>query len=383
MPGKKRLLLVFGTRPEAIKVAPLALALRDVEWCETTIAVTGQHREMLDQVMDLFGLRADFDLNVHSPGQSLTGVTTKVLSGLEEVLERTEPHAIVVQGDTSTTFSAALAAFYHQIPVIHMEAGLRTNDPHSPFPEEINRRLTSQLASLHLAATQNGARNLLGEGVGPDQILVTGNTVIDALHWVVDRNPDYGNEVLESIAAGSRRVLLVTAHRRESWGEGMIRIGEALRTIALRYPHLEVVFPIHKNPLVRDAINPLVAGLRNVTILEPLAYGAFSRILNRATIVLTDSGGVQEEAPSLGKPVLVMRDTTERPEAISAGTARLVGTSSEAIVEAVSLLLDDEKAFYEMANAVNPFGDGFACERTIGAIAHFFGLGERPSDFVG
>jgi UDP-N-acetylglucosamine 2-epimerase (non-hydrolysing) len=379
----KRLLLVFGTRPEAIKVAPLAIALRQVGWCETTIAVTGQHREMLDQAMDLFGLKADYDLNLHFPGQSLTEITARALTGLAPVMETVKPDAVVVQGDTSTTFAAALSAFYHQIPVVHIEAGLRTNDPLSPFPEEINRRLTTQLSTLHLAATPSNAQNLIKEGVDPKRISVTGNTVIDALRWVVDRDPAYGNEKLESISASAKRVLLVTAHRRESWGEGMRQIGEALRQIALRYPNLEVVFPIHKNPIVRDAINPWLAGLPNVSVLEPLGYGPFSRILNRATIVLTDSGGVQEEAPSLGKPVLVMRDTTERPEAVFAGTARLVGTNSKAIVDSVSLLLDDEVVFSQMANAMNPFGDGLACERTIGAIAHFFGLGDRPLDFGG
>lgn len=379
----KRILLVFGTRPEAIKIAPLALALRSVTWCETVIAVTGQHREMLDQVMELFGLVADHDLDLHEPGQSLSDLTARAIAGLSKVLEQTKPDAVVVQGDTSSTFAAALSAFYHQVPVVHMEAGLRTNNPFSPFPEEINRRLTSQLTTLHLAATPVSAQNLIREGVPSDRIVTTGNTVIDALQWVVGLQPSYDNELLEAFDYDQRRLLLVTAHRRESWGEGMHHIGEALRTIALRYPELQIVFPIHRNPLVRESITPWVAGLSNVLMLEPLNYGAFSRLMNRATVVLTDSGGIQEEAPSLGKPVLVLRQTTERPEAITAGTARLVGTSAENIVGSVSQLLDDPAAFSKMANAVNPYGDGRACERTIEALAHLFGFGERPTDFLG
>jgi UDP-N-acetylglucosamine 2-epimerase (non-hydrolysing) len=383
MNAKKKIMMVFGTRPEAVKMAPLALALRNVEWCEPIIAVTAQHREMLDQVMDLFGLAADYDLDMLTPGQTLTDVTTKALNGLGPIMESVKPDCVVVQGDTTTTFAGALAAFYRQIPVVHMEAGLRTDDPLSPFPEEINRRLTTQLTTLHLAATPTSAANLWRDGIKREHICITGNTVIDALHWAVDRKPAYDNAQLETIDASGRKVLLVTAHRRESWGEGMRQVGIALRTIAERYPELEIVFPIHKNPLVRDSIVPAVAGLANVTILEPLAYGAFSRIMNRATIVLTDSGGVQEEAPSLGKPVLVMRDTTERPEAVAAGTARLIGTDANRIVSAVTELLDDPAAFALMANAVNPCGDGLASQRTIEAMAHLFGLGQRPADFNG
>jgi UDP-N-acetylglucosamine 2-epimerase (non-hydrolysing) len=383
MNAKKKIMMVFGTRPEAVKMAPLALALRNVDWCEPIIAVTAQHREMLDQVMELFGLTADYDLDMLTPGQTLTDVTTKALNGLGPIMESVKPDCVVVQGDTTTTFAGALAAFYRQIPVVHMEAGLRTDDPLSPFPEEINRRLTTQLTTLHLAATPTSAANLWRDGIKREHICITGNTVIDALHWAVDRKPAYDNAQLEAIDASGRKVLLVTAHRRESWGEGMRQIGIALRTIAERYPDLEIVFPIHKNPLVRDSIVPTVAGLANVTILEPLAYGAFSRIMNRATIVLTDSGGVQEEAPSLGKPVLVMRDTTERPEAVAAGTARLIGTDSNRIVSAVTELLDNPTAFASMANAVNPYGDGLASQRTIQAMAHLFSLGQRPSDFAG
>jgi UDP-N-acetylglucosamine 2-epimerase (non-hydrolysing) len=379
----KKIMLVFGTRPEAVKMAPLALALQQVEWCKPIIAVTAQHREMLDQVMQLFGLTADYDLDMLTPGQTLTDVTTKALQGLGPIMESVRPDAVVVQGDTTTTFAGALAAFYRQIPVVHMEAGLRTDDPSSPFPEEINRRLTTQLTTLHLAATPTSAANLTRDGIKKDHIAITGNTVIDALHWAVDRKPAYDNEVLEALDTHDRKVLLVTAHRRESWGEGMRQIGAALREIATRHPDVEIIFPIHKNPLVRDAIVPAVEGVPNVSILEPLAYGAFSRLMNRATIVLTDSGGVQEEAPSLGKPVLVMRDTTERPEAVAAGTARLIGTHTDRIVDAVHRLLTIPAEFAEMANAVNPYGDGLASQRTIEAMGHLFGLCDRPSDFAG
>jgi UDP-N-acetylglucosamine 2-epimerase (non-hydrolysing) len=383
MTVKKKIMLVFGTRPEAVKMAPLAQALREVPWCEPVITVTAQHREMLDQVMELFGLTADYDLDMLTPGQTLTDVTTKALAGLGPIMESVKPDAVVVQGDTTTTFAGALAAFYRQIPVVHMEAGLRTDDPFSPFPEEINRRLTTQLSALHLAATPTSAQNLIRDGIKKDHIVITGNTVIDALHWAVERKPSYDSEVLDRIDASDAQVLLVTAHRRESWGEGMRQIGAALREIATRHPALQIVFPIHKNPLVRDAIIPAVDGLANVTVLEPLAYGAFSRLMNRASIVLTDSGGVQEEAPSLGKPVLVMRDTTERPEAVGAGTARLVGTDTARIVDAVHRLLTDPAEYADMANAVNPYGDGLASQRTIDAMGHLFGLCERPSDFAG
>jgi UDP-N-acetylglucosamine 2-epimerase (non-hydrolysing) len=380
---RKKVMLVFGTRPEAVKMATLAQALRDVAWCEPIVAVTAQHREMLDQVMELFELTADFDLDMLTPGQTLTDVTVKALTGLGPILESVKPDAVVVQGDTTTTFAGALASFYRQIPVVHMEAGLRTDDPASPFPEEINRRLATQLTTLHLAATPTSRDNLLRDGVARDRVVVTGNTVIDALHWAVDHKPSYDNDALEAIDGSTDRVLLVTAHRRESWGEPMRSIGLALADLSDRYPSLQIVFPIHRNPLVRDAILPSVKGRSNVTILEPLAYGAFSRLMARATLVLTDSGGVQEEAPSLGKPVLVLRDTTERPEAVLAGTAKLVGTDRERIVAEVSKLLDDPDAYQAMATAVNPYGDGRATERTIAAIAEMFGVGSRIDEFVG
>lgn len=381
--NRKKVMLVFGTRPEAVKMAPLAQALRSVEWCEPIVAVTAQHREMLDQVMELFEVNADYDLNMLTPGQTLTDVTVKALNGLGPIIESVQPDAVVVQGDTTTTFAGALAAFYRQVPVVHMEAGLRTDDPYSPFPEEINRRLTTQLSTLHLAATPTSCANLVRDGVARDKIVITGNTVIDALHWAVDRVPAYDSDVLDRLDATNRKILLVTAHRRESWGEPMRNVGLALADLATKFPELEIVFPIHRNPLVRDAIMPAIDGLANVTVMEPLAYGAFSRIMARSTVVLTDSGGVQEEAPSLGKPVLVLRETTERPEAVSAGTAKLIGTDRTRIVDEVSALLTDPVAFAAMANAVNPYGDGKASERTIAAIGHMFGLNQRPAEFEG
>ena len=377
----RRVMVVMGTRPEAIKLAPVVLALRASSMFEPLVAVTAQHREMLDQVLELFELSADHDLDIIRPRQSLSEVTVRALSGLSPILHDERPDAVVVQGDTTTTFVGALAAFYEQIPVVHVEAGLRTGDPHSPFPEEINRRLTSQLTSLHLAPTTTSRDNLRRENVDPERVLVTGNTVIDALLWTVDRRVDYGDPALDGVDDHPGPVLLVTAHRRESWGAGMANIGAALAEIARARPDLLVVFPIHKNPVVRDAIVPLVAGLENVRIIEPLAYGGFARLMERSTVILTDSGGVQEEGPSLGKPVLVMRDTTERPEAIEAGTARLVGTDRQVVVDAVLGLLGSQDAYDAMANAVNPYGDGHASARTVEALAHLLDGGPKPSEF--
>jgi UDP-N-acetylglucosamine 2-epimerase (non-hydrolysing) len=374
-------LVAYGTRPEAVKVAPLVLALRESPLFTPVVAVTGQHRSMLDQVNEVFGITPDVDLDIHAAGQTLGDVTTRSLGGFEGVLAEHRPDAVVVQGDTTTTFSVALAGFYARVPVVHMEAGLRTNDVSSPFPEEINRRLTTQLAALHLAPTPQSRANLLAEGVDPARVHVTGNTVIDALQWTAGRGLPYGDPALDDLDASDRRVLLVTAHRRESWGVPMQAVGRALARLARRYPDLLVVLPVHRNPVVRKALLPFVAALPNVRVTEPLAYGGFCRLLARADLVLTDSGGVQEEAPSLGKPVLVLRDTTERPEAVAAGTARLVGTDEELVVATVSTLLDDPDAYARMAQAVNPYGDGRAAERTVAALAHFFGIGARPEEF--
>ncbi len=373
-------MVVFGTRPEAIKVAPVILALQNTRGISPLVVVTNQHREMLDQVLEVFGIVPDEQLGIFRSGQGLHDITARALEGLAPVIAKHQPSAIVVQGDTTTTLAAAMAGFYAQVPVVHMEAGLRTDMRYSPFPEEINRRMTTQLSSVHLAPTALSRHNLLEDGIAPDAVFVTGNTVIDALHWTVGRQLPYGDPLLDTIDEDSRRVLLVTAHRRESWGEGMLAIGRAIAEIARTEPDLLIVIPLHKNPLVRHALVPQIEQYGNVLITEPLAYGGFSRLINRSHLVLTDSGGVQEEAPSLGKPVLVMRETTERPEAVDAGTSRLVGTDADVIVEAVRTLLHDQSAYDAMAHAVNPYGDGFAAERTVQAIQYLLGSAERPAD---
>jgi UDP-N-acetylglucosamine 2-epimerase (non-hydrolysing) len=375
-------MVVFGTRPEAIKVAPLIQALAAAPWSRPVVAVTAQHRRILDQVLELFAICPNYDLDIMRSGQTLTDVTVGALDGLGPVLADADPDLVVVQGDTTTTFAAALASFYRRVPVVHLEAGLRTGDVLSPYPEEMNRRLTSQLASLHLAPTPTARANLLAEGVDPSSVVSTGNTVIDALHWTVGRRIPYRDRELAELDTDPRPVLLVTAHRRESWGEPMTAIGAALADLARSEPDLLVVLPVHPNPRVREALLPAVTGLDNVLVVEPLAYGEFARLLDRATIVLTDSGGVQEEAPSLGKPVLVMRDTTERPEAVAAGTARLVGTDHDQIMASVCSLLHDADAYAAMANAVNPYGDGRAAERSCQAMARFLGLDATVSEFT-
>jgi UDP-N-acetylglucosamine 2-epimerase (non-hydrolysing) len=382
MASPKRVMVVFGTRPEAIKVAPLVQALAAAPWSRPVVAVTAQHRRILDQVLELFAICPNYDLDIMRSSQTLTDVTVGALGGLGPVLADANPDLVMVQGDTTTTFAAALAAFYRRVPVVHLEAGLRTGDVLSPYPEEMNRRLTSQLASLHLAPTPTARANLLAEGVDPSSVVVTGNTVIDALHWTVGRRVPFRDRELAGLDTDPRPVLLVTAHRRESWGEPMTAIGAALADLAQSQPDLLVVLPVHPNPRVREALLPAVAGLANVLVVEPLPYGEFARLLDRATIVLTDSGGVQEEAPSLGKPVLVMRDTTERPEAVAACTARLVGTDRDQIVANVRSLLDDADAYAAMANAVNPYGDGRAAERSCLAMARFLGLDATVSEFT-
>ena len=380
--ARRRVMVIYGTRPEAIKVAPLIKALDDSAFFTPLVTVTAQHRSMLDQVNDVFGIKPEFDLDIHCPGQTLTDITTRALRGVQAVLTEEKPDAVVVQGDTTTVFAAALAAFYQQIPVVHLEAGLRTGNPYSPYPEEINRQLATRLAALHLAPTATSKSNLLAENIPPDAIAVTGNTVIDALLWTVSRQLDYGDPALGGLDSTAAPVLLVTAHRRESWGAPMRAIGRALARIARAHRHLRVVFPIHRNPLVREAILPSIGDLANVTVTEPLPYGGFARLLNRATVILTDSGGVQEEAPSLGKPVLVMRDTTERPEAVQAGTVKLVGTDEDLIVDMVGRLLTSADAYASMASAVNPYGDGRAAERAVAALAHHFDLGPAPDEFA-
>ena len=375
-------MVVAGTRPEAIKLAPVVLELEASFCFEPRLTITAQHREMVDQVLSLFAIEPHHDLDITQAGQSLTDVTTRALRGLTDVVASDPPDVVVVQGDTTTTLAGALAAFYAGVPVVHVEAGLRTGNARSPFPEEINRRLVTQLTDLHLVPTPVNRANLVAEGVEPSRIVVTGNTVIDALLWAVARRTDYGDPRVAGLDDDPRRLLVVTAHRRESWGTSMEAIGLALADLARAEPDLLIVFPIHPNPIVREAILPAVAGLDNVIVLEPLSYGSFAALLRRAHLVLTDSGGIQEEGPSLGKPVLVMRDSTERPEAVDAGTVRLVGTGRATIVASVLELLRDDDAYWAMAQAVNPYGDGHAAQRTVAAMAHFFDLGPPAMEFT-
>ena len=380
--GKLSVVVAYGTRPEAIKLAPIVHALAASDFLRPVVAVSGQHREMLDQANDLFGIRPELDLDIIAPGQSLTQITKRALTGYSDFFDRIEASAVVVQGDTTTTFAAALAAFYHRIPVVHVEAGLRTDDPLSPYPEEINRRLTTQLGTLHLAPTALNRANLLRDGVSADVIHVTGNTVIDAFLQVASRRTPIGVAPIDVAISAHRRILLVTAHRRESWGEPMSGIGRAIAEIARRFPDLLVVLPAHRNPLVRARLLPPLAGLVNVVVTEPMSYAPFAALVAASTLVLTDSGGLQEEAPSLGKPVLVMRDATERPEAIFAGSAALVGTEPVQIVDRVAKLLTNSDAYRKMARAVNPYGDGLASARSIAAIEALLDLGAPMPDFA-
>jgi UDP-N-acetylglucosamine 2-epimerase (non-hydrolysing) len=372
---------VYGTRPEAIKVAPVIQAIETSRTLQGITVVTGQHREMLDQVNELFGIVPEHDLNILKHRQTLAGITSRVLEGLDPILEATKPDAVMVQGDTTTSTAAALAAFYRQIPVVHLEAGLRSHDITSPFPEEANRKITTQIAALHLAPTAASKANLLREGITAADIAVTGNTVIDALLMTAGKEVPFADPVLENLASSARPILLVTTHRRENWGDNMHGVGRALARIARSEPELVIVLPAHRNPIVREALLPYLKGLENVLVTEPLPYGEFTRMLGLARIVLTDSGGVQEEAPSLGKPVLVMRENTERPEAVDAGTVILIGTNEDRIVKDVERLIHDPVLYATMANAVNPYGDGNASRRVLAAVAELLGVGERVEDF--
>lgn len=379
---KKKIMLVFGTRPEAIKMAPLVKAFQSYpQDFDTIVCVTGQHREMLDQVLSIFDIRPDYDLNIMKQGQDLYDVTSKVLLGMRDVLKEVQPHVVLVHGDTTTSTAAALAAFYQQIPVGHVEAGLRTHNIYSPWPEEMNRQITSRIASYNFSPTTLSRQNLLDEGVVADRIFVTGNTVIDALHMVVNKiKCDNGlSQILEKqiFAHGydmgrisqDRRMVLITGHRRENFGEGFIHICKAIQTLSQRFPNVDFVYPMHLNPNVRKPIHEVFGeqldGLGNMFFIEPLEYVEFVYLMEKSSIVLTDSGGIQEEAPGLGKPVLVMRDTTERPEALEAGTVKLVGTDFNKIVNEVSMLLEDDDAYEKMSKAVNPYGDGMACGRIV------------------
>jgi UDP-N-acetylglucosamine 2-epimerase (non-hydrolysing) len=366
----KRVLTVFGTRPEAIKMAPLVLQLAESEHLISKVCVTAQHREMLDQVLNLFEIVPDFDLNIMKPGQDLFDVTVNILQGIKSVIADFKPDVILVHGDTSTTFSTALAAFYTQTKIGHVEAGLRTGDLSSPWPEEGNRKLTGALTNFHFAPTELSQQNLLKEGTPSASIFVTGNTVIDALLWVskkLDADQDLNIELAKkfNFLDPDKKLILVTGHRRESFGDGFERICVALADIASQRPDVQILYPMHLNPNVRETVNRLLSKLPNVFLIEPQDYLPFVYLMNRSYLIITDSGGVQEEAPSLGKPVLVMRDTTERPEAVAAGTVKLVGTNTQQIVEQTLVLLNDLDVYKEMSQAHNPYGDGKACQRIV------------------
>lgn len=367
---KKKILTVFGTRPEAIKMAPLVHALSADDRFESKCCVTAQHREMLDQVLDLFEITPDYDLNLMKAGQTLNDVTSRIIQELKPVLQDFKPDVVLVHGDTATTFAASLAAYYEQIDVGHVEAGLRTGNIYSPWPEEANRRLTGVLTKYHFAPTETSKENLLRENFNPDDISVTGNTVIDALLMI--KNKIETDAVLNGSLASqfpfldeSKKLILVTGHRRESFGGGFERICESLAKTAQAHPETQIVYPMHLNPNVREPVNRILSGIENIKLIEPQQYLPFIYLMMRASIILTDSGGIQEEAPSLGKPVLVMRDTTERPEAVSAGTVKLVGTNIEKITIELNKLLTDDNAYKEMSYAHNPYGDGEACKRIL------------------
>jgi len=375
---------VFGTRPEAIKMAPVVLELKKYPNLITpVVAVTAQHREMLDQVLDLFGIIPDYDLDIMSRGQSLFDITNRALQGLNDVLSAVRPDIVLVHGDTTTTFAGALAAFYHQIAVGHVEAGLRTGNKYSPYPEEMNRKLTASLTDWHFAPTLTAKQNLLAEGVPDERIFVTGNTVIDALKATVNTKYCFKEKLLAGIDYCQKRVILVTTHRRENWGEPLRRVYQALRDIVNEFTDVEVVFPVHRNPLVRQVVEEELGGVDRVHLISPLEYETFANLIARSYLVLTDSGGIQEEAPSLGKPVLVLRNTTERPEALAAGTVKLVGTERQVVYQETRRLLTDAAEYQRMASACNPYGDGLAAQRIVGFLLWQYGRSSQvPAEFT-
>lgn len=381
---KIKVMTVFGTRPEAIKMAPVVLELKKYPDLITPIvAVTAQHRDMLDQVLNLFNIKPDYDLNIMAQGQTLFDITTKAMNGLNEVLSKEKPDIVLVHGDTTTTFAGALAAYYHETAVGHVEAGLRTYNKYSPFPEEMNRKLTGAIADLHFAPTDTASGNLKAEGTKEDKIFVTGNTVIDALHKTVTDDFKFDDEKLANIDYENKRIILVTTHRRENLGEPMRHVYKALKDIVNEFDDVEIVFPVHKNPKVREVVNEELGNIKAVHLIDPLDYEPFANLMHRAFLVLTDSGGIQEEAPSLGKPVLVLRDTTERPEAVKAGTVKLIGTERQKVYEETKYLLTDHDEYQRMENTCNPYGDGKASKRIIEAILYHYGLSqEKPDSFI-
>lgn len=376
-----KILTIYGTRPEAIKVAPVIKALEADDRFTSVAVSTGQHREMLDQVNGIFGITPDHDLALMKQGQSLNEIVSRAVAGLDGIIAEEKPDAVIAQGDTSTAMAAAVAAFNREIPVIHLEAGLRTGNIHSPFPEEANRRIIGQISDLHLAPTETSKRNLVAENFDPANIAVVGNTVIDALLTAAEWDTTFTDERLNELAASDARLIVVTTHRRENL-DAMAHIGLAVNDLAQQYPDVTFVLPLHLNPKVREAVLLEVDSVRNVIISDPLPYDQFTKLMGRSDIVLTDSGGVQEEAPALGKPVICMRENTERPEAVEAGTVQLVGTDRGNIAASVSTLLDDASAYERMARAINPYGDGHAAQRSVAAIAQLLGVGERLPDFA-
>ena len=379
--NKIKVMSVFGTRPEAIKMAPLVRALQASESIESIVCLTGQHREMLDSVMDIFHLKGDYDLNIMEKRQTLSTITTKTLLGMEQVLEEAKPDLVLVHGDTSTTFAGALAAFYHQVKVGHVEAGLRTWDKYSPFPEEMNRTLVGDIADLHFSPTRANAENLRREAI-MGEIFVTGNTAIDAMQYTVRGDYTFTTELLNHLDFVNRRVIAVTCHRRENYGKPMQDIMHAILEVVERHPDVEVVYPVHLSPVVRECAFPILGGHDRIHLIDPIDVEEMHNLIARCAFVMTDSGGLQEEAPALGKPVLVMRRETERPEAVAAGTAKLAGVEKDVIVSMANELLDSPEAYAKMAKAVNPYGDGHACARITQAIEWYFGrTAERPANF--
>ena len=377
-----KVMTIFGTRPEAIKMAPVVKALEAADDMESIVTVTAQHREMLDQVLHLFSITPDYDLNIMSQGQTLYDVTCKALLGLQGVLKEAKPDVVLVHGDTTTTFVGALAAFYEGIPVGHVEAGLRTGNIYSPFPEEMNRKLTGAIGTYHFAPTSTSESNLLKENINPAHLYVTGNTVIDALQTTVQTDYTFKEELLNQIDYINNKVILVTTHRRENLGDPMRNVYKAIRDIINEQADVEVIFPMHRNPKVRSIVQEVLGDMPRVHLIEPLEYEPFANLMARTYLIMTDSGGIQEEAPSLGKPVLVLRDTTERPEAVEAGTVKLVGTDKESVYRTATELLVNETAYLAMSNAVNPYGDGLASDRIVQALRHeFFEGQDKPTTF--
>ena len=372
---------IFGTRPEAIKMAPLVQELQNRPGITSICCVTAQHRQMLDSVLDIFHLKPDYDLNIMEPRQTLSTITTKCLLGMEEVLEQAKPDLVLVHGDTSTTFAGALAAFYHQVKVGHVEAGLRTWDKYSPFPEEMNRKLVGDIADLHFCPTKSNVANLAREDI-TNGVFITGNTVIDALKTTVVKGYHFSTELLNQLDYEHKKIILVTCHRRENYGQPMANIMTALRRVAESFEDVELVYPVHLSPVVREAAAKYLSGHPRIHLIDPLDVEEMHNLMARSYLVMTDSGGLQEEAPALGRPVLVLRRETERPEAVEAGTVKIAGTEEETIFRMASELLTDEKAYHEMAHAVNPYGDGFACRRIVDAIEWQFGLrSDKPEEF--